>query len=1180
MASTIVADYWRLNNLIVSPNSIVGGGNNSDGTPQKFTVTPVLNVGLATKVNISYTPSSYILGTSYLSFSTSLDLNQGASQSGFYTGFSTTIPTRVSFTANGPNNSSITTNNLYLNPFLFSSNNAYPLWPQSISTTTTTFQYAGIGATYIDVLTLNAYVPAASLQTAIVTTSDVNLIIVRQDGSLVAANNGIVTFNGSQNVGIISFTYPNYTLGTINASFTTSVTYTLLNTPGITTSYLTWSTINDYSMVLEPIFPGRPGNAYYSGNTYYPVPLNFGFTIYNYLYTSSIGSVSFALPLGVSTNYTFSGVLSASLSQDQKLNFRDNLLYVLGKKFYVDYYAKKGWPKAMGFDSYGELSQNFTNYVQPPGNAQGQGVGTYSKIYMGISDVVKTASGSNHNLALSSSGLVYAVGNNTYGQLNLNTAGYSTNLFTRIGLSSYTDLLFNTIFSDIYAQNNSSYIISSNRNLYSFGQNNYNQLGFASNGVGYTSVPTLVSSNVNLVSIFNNRGVIQTYNNGTYIVYEFGASASSTGLNDNGALNGLTQKTDLGAIYYKGNPYTLSGYNLKYIDVGVNHTLAALTWSNPSISGVTSGVIAWGYNNNYQLGTSSSTGYISAPQLLTKFDNSGNVVPLDFTPYIVAGNQWSLGVVSQNGINSTYFYGPGSSIYNGGWISYTGVTTSIGLGQSFFNDTIYKISKSRDHILWLTGLGSVYVSGGAARYYLKNITNTSVTYQSSLIYIDGAPNNIAETQANAYYTQVGNYTLNYYNSTASGVQTSNSGFKKITSSISSTKSSQGIDIVMILFNNNEIHTWAYYYNGGSGTLSQLSINANIPSKNTITDIGVGKSYISFDGSSFIIPSFVSSYCNNGIGFSNTINTFLNIFNLNNIYSTSNLLPSLNTLNEAPITNLAAGLSEARLEKLTVGNTVYDWVSSNYNIVAGYSDGLISVFSDANLGYGSLITLNDQTQRLVAQFTPLSNSPITALKVVYSTTKSSNLLFVALGSSLYVYIPKISTEYNQANWHLAAQTTYSSNFGSILTVLNSNYNSDFELVPVIFSNSYLYLVPLFVGTSTLQSNYYTPIYLSVPFSAFVTNNPSAGKNDNNFVNFISTNQNVQEWYFPFDNFEVGLNYWNRTKTSPFSFNNNSTYPTQILTVDGSRNGTPISGINHVSTSDWFTLLIDTINSNNI
>ena len=45
MASTIVADYWRLNNLIVSPNSIVGGGNNSDGTPQKFTVTPVLNVG-------------------------------------------------------------------------------------------------------------------------------------------------------------------------------------------------------------------------------------------------------------------------------------------------------------------------------------------------------------------------------------------------------------------------------------------------------------------------------------------------------------------------------------------------------------------------------------------------------------------------------------------------------------------------------------------------------------------------------------------------------------------------------------------------------------------------------------------------------------------------------------------------------------------------------------------------------------------------------------------------------------------------------------------------------------------------------------------------------------------------------------------------------------------------------
>jgi alpha-tubulin suppressor-like RCC1 family protein len=1184
-STTIVADFWRLSNLLITPASIVGGGNSSNGSPQSFTLTPVLNVGLTTSVSITYSPASYISGTSLIVFPLSSDLNQGASQAGFYTGFSTTLPTPVTFTAIGPSNCSLTISNIYLNPFLFSNNTLTPVWPGAISTISTSFQYAGLGATYLNTLILNAYVPTGSAQTAVISTLDSNLYISVGGGATGLAKNGIVTFYGPQNVGIISFYYPAITR---NTSVSTSVSISLLNSTGVTTTNFTWSGLTSYSMIFDPIFPNRPGNVYYGGSTYYPVPLQFNWNILQYKTSSGLGSTSFTMPIGVATYYKFSSALNTSFSQDQRLIYSlssINFDTLDNQTYYVDYYSKQGYPKAMGFDLYGELSQRFSNFIQPPGYAIGQGVGTYSKVYMGLPNVVKIVSGSNHNLALTTSGIVYAIGNNTYGQLNLNTIGYSTNLFTRIGLTTFTDVLLNTIFTDIYAQNNSSYIIASNRNLYAFGQNNYNQLGYASNGVAYTSVPTFVSNNVSLLSVYNNRGFLAKYDNNysfTQSYFEFGAFPASDGSNNNGVWTGLIQKTNIGIVSYKGVAYTLSSTQVQYVDVGSNHTLAACTWSSSSPSlGFTSGIIAWGYNNNYQLGTSFSTNYISTPQILTKYDNSGNVVPLDFTPYIIAGNQWSLGVVSNNGINSTYFYGPGSATYNGGWISYTGVNTAIGVGQSFFNDPIYKIAKSRDHIIWLTGLGSVYVSGGAARLYLKNVSNTSFIYQSSLIYIDGAPNNIPETQAFAYYPQAGTYSLNYFGQSVTGLQTSNSGFKKITSSISTTKVAAGIDIIMILFNNNEIHTWVY----SSNSLVQLNNNfiSYVPTNNIIVDIGVGKSYTSFSGSTYLIPSFIASYSKNGTAYTNTITTFLHAFNLDKTYNAFSLLPTLNTTNEASIYSLAAGLTEAKLEKVNIGSIIYDWVSSNYNIVAGYSDGLISVFSDANVGFGTLITSNDQTQRLVAQFAPIQNSLITTMKVVYSKTLNSNLLFVGLGSSLYVYAPKTLSEYNEGNWHLLANATYSSSFGNVVSIMNSNFTvagaTTIEFVPIIFSNGYLYLVPI-TNNTTLQSLYYSSINLTTPFSSFVTNNPSSGSSDGNFVQFIAVAQNVQEWYFPFENFETGFNYWNLNASSPFLFNYNTSYPTQLMTTNGLATGPGISNINHVSTSDWFTILIDTSNPNNI
>jgi hypothetical protein len=41
-----------------------------------------------------------------------------------------------------------------------------------------------------------------------------------------------------------------------------------------------------------------------------------------------------------------------------------------------------------------------------------------------------------------------------------------------------------------------------------------------------------------------------------------------------------------------------------------------------------------------------------------------------------------------------------------------------------------------------------------------------------------------------------------------------------------------------------------------------------------------------------------------------------------------------------------------------------------------------------------------------------------------------------------------------------------------------------------------------------------------------------------------------------------------------------FGTQLMTQDGTVNGAGVSYINHVSTSDWFTVILDTNSSSNI
>lgn len=1153
--NTLVTDYWRLTNFVISPSSIVGGGNNSQGIAQSFLITPVLNVGLATTVYVSTNLPNFInlaINTN-LSFSTSSDLNISASVTGFATGFSTTFPTPFTITVSGPGPSSITSS-IILNPFLFSSSIGTAIWPVGVITAPT-YQYAGIGATSQATLTLNAYVSSSGPQTAIVTTFDPYLFFYQ---GLSTTKQGIVNFYPGFNTGSINVGYLPYTR---NASITTSVTFALQNSTGLTTVAFTFSGLTDYKFIFGPLVTNTPRYSWISP-VQYPVNLTYqlGFGSNS---SNLIGGFSTSIP-ALSTTYSSNTLITANWpSIDTKLGiFVTNINGITSQTqtYYTNYYSQNtGYAKAMGYDYYGELTVNFFNKTTIDSSSN-LGVGTQSKIPMynslivGPNNIIKTASGLHHNLVLDTSGKVFATGDNHYGQLSIPTVGYTTNFLTQISLS--------TAAVDIYANNNSSYIITNDNSLYSFGSNNLNQLGFASNGASFTTSASFVTNNVYLLSVYNNQGYLVQYSDPYYFnlgIWSFGAIATNTADNSYGSLQNLTEFNTPTQFTYNGVSRTVSNIFFYAIDVGFNHTLASCTWFDNALGINSSGIIAWGYNNYMQLGTSYPlTGYTTIPNILTKFNQQGNIVPLDFSTNIVANNQYSLVTINSSGISSSYYYGPSSSTYFGGWIPYSSITTSIGVAQSFINDTVYKIAKAKDHLVFVTNFGSAYVTGYAEQFNLKNIDYYSST-NKIFNFIENSSLGISETQSKFYYTSTGVYSILYNGLSSTGLQTSNLPIIRATSSSNILKNNLSGDILGLCFPT-EIQAWVYTY----PNLKFLNFNwSSYISSNTLSDIAIGRSFLS--GTSYLIPFFVASYIPTNNYFTNTIYNFIFSFTQSGSFIGLSTTSSISFINESYITCLSAGMYESRLEKYTIGSSTYDWFSSNNNLIAGFQDGSLIVYSDANLGFGTYYSFTNSNLIETAQFKSITTSPVSSMKVCYSNKLGSNVLFVSqFDKSLSIYSFGTSWNGNQNGYKgglsLLNYTQLSSTYGYINRFLGQfSLYSDYTIVTS--SQNYIGILQ-FDNSSIFLSQYATQISGGNVYSVSSTNSSSKDRVSPNNVSFILTNQNIiQEWYVPTQSFEIGLSYWN-SGASP-----------SLLTKNGSITGIGISYINHASTSDNFTIIVD-------
>ena len=589
-ALTLLNERWRVTNLIVSPNSIVGQSAYADGSTQQFAVTATLNVGFATTVYIS--ASIPQIDTRNISFATS---STGAASSvGYSTGLSTSAITGFAITARGPFGLTTTVTGLTLNPFLISSFSTSYVW-NGVSTSSPAYLVGGIAATAVATVTLNAYV-LTGLQTVVFST--IGTFITRPG----FASLGVGTISvGSNSTSIL------LTSLQVPSSFTTSITAQLVN-DGISTTFINIQPIPSYFAVFDPIVSGAPGGSrvYIFPSSQLPVSLGVSVTYSN----------------GVVGNLSLNANVTGISSVIQFVNFGLSTVFkaevqALGvvQTYFATGYSSSGYVYGVGYNYYGELSKNYP--VIGPLNGSSQ------KVYMGISSVVKTASGYHHNLALDELGRVFSIGLNTYRQLGYN--GVSTNIFYQVGLP--------TTFKarDIYAQRNSSYIITADNSLYSWGSNNLNALGTATISIS-TSVPYLISTSVQLFSAYEDNATYITYNNktSTQSVNQFGAGRTIvTGI-------AITQL----AVFGSARP--ISNLFISSLDQGPSHTLAAGTWTDTATGLNSNGVFAWGFNNYYQTGFTSTLGISTVPNVLIGFNTFNQKTLIPYNEHIVADYNFSL----------------------------------------------------------------------------------------------------------------------------------------------------------------------------------------------------------------------------------------------------------------------------------------------------------------------------------------------------------------------------------------------------------------------------------------------------------------------------------------------------------------------------------------------------------
>jgi alpha-tubulin suppressor-like RCC1 family protein len=1117
----LTSDIWRITNLIVSPQSIVGGAAYANGIAQSYIISATLNysaIGLATTILLSS-------NSSYVSFNTSqMNFFGVAASTGFATGFSTSYTTGIAITASGPNGVTSTITGLVLNPLLISGVTTSYVWSQPPAYS---YTVGGIGATIQVTASLNAYVYGTA-QTISFSSFDTHLYSY---GPQYANRLGF----GTILPGSISTTI-SLGVSSVPSSISTNVTATLLGSAtGIGTTVINIQPFPGYNIIFNPFFGN--GISTYTIYVNSPIPISVGYAITFSNSQNSFGSIP--------NSFIQKSIYYNQINQDTTLTAQSSVLGVL-QTYYVTGYAQSGGVFGMGYNNSNVLTSNY-----PIGGAA-------TKLYLGISTVVKVSSGYEHSIALDVNGSAWTIGDNLYGQLGRNTSplNYSPSFNRVYAPNGY-------MIRDVFAENNTTYIIAADNSLFAFGDNSVGQFGTSAYYHSNTYIPQLISTSVQQLSVYQDNGVILIYNNFTGIqsVFEFGSQQSVQGL----VGKGITQFT------YAGYNKNISNLNILNINRGYNHTVATGIWTDVALGIGSSGIFAWGNNNFGQLGTNYPTGFVSTPNIIYKYISSIASSPVEVCNIVIADGDASSGfTLAVGSANSIYFVGAQNS-YNSAGVG-VGYNTTISqypaLGFAT-NSPIYRIAKDSQHYMWTLGIGSVYVSGGIKSQNYNFTTSTDSSFTPRNIFGQGFDSNYSSF----YYNGLGslNGYIGLYYAPINGLNQGNFQFDANYFDIGTFYQVHKITSNFMLtyyINNQTAYSFLYaYYNTTHGFTLLYASNVSLT--------GPGDAdFINIDSNALFYPKGIQGYALFSI-LGNGAYGRIDIININSSSYGSRIAGNQFVISSTLILRPAYFIVSKYL-------SYYSWKSSNAFLIQNYLDFVVNQGAYLTSWYIPITTQPGSVEP-TTQGTPVQSGSFTAdssVTVATSIYNSSTSYAQGNGPSYYsslivatqngtVYRWEGTNARNLANNSVFATAPTQINLSDVVgssvgyAIVLGYYPPDTNIFLVGTSANYLIavnsvtlaiygsvLVPI-TGTNKITSITWQTNNLS-PNGLFVVTD-SAG---NNYLYKVPINFN----------FEIGLNY------------SNSTGNYQLLTYDGTQTGIGMTNISYSSTSDTFSVVIDTSRPN--
>ena len=326
-----------------------------------------------------------------------------------------------------------------------------------------------------------------------------------------------------------------------------------------------------------------------------------------------------------------------------------------------------------GYNGYGNLGLSDTVSRTKPTNTN---IGE---------DAVDVATGAYHTLVLKEDGTVWSVGNNNYGQLG---DGTTTNKTEFVQVKDITGEGYLKGIIAIAANNNMSYALSENGNVYSWGYNGYGNLGIGYGDSSAHTIPSKVQKVSNIIQIASGENYL--------VMLDADGSVWSVGYNGYGQFGINTAGSMAVPQHMRNSTNEDILYGVKQVSAGAIHTVLAMEDGT---------ALAVGYNGYGALATGdTNTKYLPVQML-----NENNEAIKNVKNVSANGHETIVSVKEQTVTNEAGEENREAGIYVAGYNNY---------GQLYTKDTTtrYNLTKVQED-----------------KNIIAMASTTNVSYQTSAI---------------------------------------------------------------------------------------------------------------------------------------------------------------------------------------------------------------------------------------------------------------------------------------------------------------------------------------------------------------------------------------------------------------------------------------------------------------